>query len=128
MRKWISVSDFSGSDPDDRCYQLDRASGKIQFGDGIRGKIPPSDSNIQANYRVGGGLNGDNSLCISDIKYLEGILGIPSTQKGDILRARRLVNLHGMGALFSGPDFVEPVTHSITSIEYTTKFMLTRKG
>lgn len=126
-RKWSSVSDFSGSGPDDRCYTIDRVSGIIKFGDGKRGMIPPVDSIIRASYRVGIGANDQANLCKSDRTYLEELLGIPSTRYGDILQAGRLVNLRGLGSSFSGVYYVEPVTHTITSVDYRTKFNLTRK-
>lgn len=39
-------------------FRLDHESGEIFFGDGIRGKRPPLESKIQADYYYGGGKNG----------------------------------------------------------------------
>jgi hypothetical protein len=39
-------------------YTLDRESGEIRFGDGLRGKRPPLGSIIQASYDYGGGKRG----------------------------------------------------------------------
>ncbi|MCI0485449.1 MAG: putative baseplate assembly protein, partial [Blastocatellia bacterium] len=48
------------SEPDDRHYVIDRAGGRLVFGDGIRGKIPPAGTVILAKeYRAGGGLAGN---------------------------------------------------------------------
>lgn len=58
--RWEIVSDFSSSDGRSRHYLLDRTSGKIRFGDGIQGMIPPLGmNNIKASYRTGGGEAGN---------------------------------------------------------------------
>lgn len=58
---WIEQPNFFFSGPDDRHYMLDRASGRIVFGNGINGKLPTAgNSNIMAyQYRAGGGLAGN---------------------------------------------------------------------
>jgi predicted phage baseplate assembly protein len=58
---WIGQPNFYFSGPADRHYVLDRASGRIIFGDGINGMLPtPGNSNIKAYlYRAGGGLAGN---------------------------------------------------------------------
>jgi len=58
--RWDEVTDFSSSDGKSRHYLLDRTSGIIRFGDGIRGMIPPlGRNNIKASYRTGGGETGN---------------------------------------------------------------------
>lgn len=54
-----------------KVYVLDRESGEIRFGDGIRGMRPPQDSVIQAAYAYGGGI--------------QGMVGIGSINKGSRL-------------------------------------------
>ena len=58
---WIGQPNFYFSGPDDRHYVLDRASGLIQFGDGVNGMLPVAgNSNIMAyQYQAGGGLAGN---------------------------------------------------------------------
>jgi predicted phage baseplate assembly protein len=58
---WIGQPNFYFSGPTDRHYVLDRASGRIIFGDGVNGMLPtPGNSNIQAYvYQAGGGLAGN---------------------------------------------------------------------
>jgi len=58
---WKQVSDFYGSDAQDRHYVLDHLTGEARFGDGISGRIPPAGSgNIRmASYRTGGGVKGN---------------------------------------------------------------------
>jgi predicted phage baseplate assembly protein len=58
---WINQPNFYFSGPDDRHYVLDRASGRIIFGNGVNGMLPtPGNSNIMAwQYQAGGGLAGN---------------------------------------------------------------------
>jgi hypothetical protein len=58
---WIGQPNFYFSGPNDRHYVLDRASGRIVFGNGINGMLPtPGNSNIVAyQYQAGGGLAGN---------------------------------------------------------------------
>jgi len=58
----------TGSDGDPRVYTLDRMSGTIKFGDGLRGARPDSGAVIQARYDYGGGK--------------EGVVGIGAIKKG----------------------------------------------
>ena len=58
---WINQPNFYFSGPDDRHYVLDRASGRIIFGNGLNGMLPTvGNSNIMAyQYQAGGGLAGN---------------------------------------------------------------------
>ena len=58
---WTEVPDFFDSTAESRHYTLDRATGELQFGDGINGMIPPAgDDNIKAfSYQAGGGAQGN---------------------------------------------------------------------
>ncbi len=58
---WTEVPDFFDSTAESRHYTLDRATGELQFGDGINGMIPPAaDDNIKAfSYQAGGGSQGN---------------------------------------------------------------------
>jgi predicted phage baseplate assembly protein len=66
---WEEVADFDASKAIDRHYVIDLQTGDVQFGDGIRGRIPPDidspaaptvNSNICAEtYQVSGGLLGN---------------------------------------------------------------------
>ncbi|MCX6674680.1 MAG: contractile injection system protein, VgrG/Pvc8 family [Methanothrix sp.] len=47
---------------------------------------------------------------------------------GSILRAKRTVDVHGAGQLFSGTYFVESVLHSIDGSGYTQRFVLRRNA
>ena len=60
---WQETADFYTSAPNDRHYTLDHMSGRIQFGDGSRGLIPPiGQNNVRlARYRSGGGAQGNRA-------------------------------------------------------------------
>ena len=57
---WQQVNHFAASDANDRVYKLDAASGVVSFGDGLRGRRPPTGSRVRAvAYRFGGGTQGN---------------------------------------------------------------------
>ena len=58
--RWHEVDDFDDSTPKSRHYTIDKRLGIVRFGDGVRGMIPPPGAdNIRANYKFGGGKNGN---------------------------------------------------------------------
>jgi hypothetical protein len=59
--RWNETTVLFDAGPDDRVYVFDRASGELQFGDGVHGRIPPADvDNIRVfRYRTGGGAAGN---------------------------------------------------------------------
>jgi alpha-N-arabinofuranosidase len=50
---WMQVSDFSDSASDSLHYIFDAASGKITFGDGVHGAIPPMGQFVYVDYVSG---------------------------------------------------------------------------
>jgi hypothetical protein len=68
--RWQAVEDFFASTPKSRHYVIERANGRVMFGDGIRGMIPPAGrDNIIVSYNVGGGAKGNvSALEIIDMK------------------------------------------------------------
>ncbi len=56
---WQEVDDFDASKPEDNHYIIDRETGEITFGDGIRGRVPPPNEVIYITYRHGGGEQGN---------------------------------------------------------------------
>ncbi|MGB9927640.1 MAG: putative baseplate assembly protein [Methanosarcina sp.] len=58
---WSETRDFALSDSLSRHYMLDRTNGKITFGNGVRGMIPPRGKNniVARKYQSGGGKRGD---------------------------------------------------------------------
>lgn len=59
--RWKEVPEFFDSGQTKRHYRLDRATGEVQFGDGVHGRIlPAGGDNVRAfTYRAGGGANGN---------------------------------------------------------------------
>lgn len=59
---WLFVSHLIDSGPHDHVYTtfVDSSGNvSVEFGDGVNGLIPPPSSLILANYRVGGGVDGN---------------------------------------------------------------------
>lgn len=57
---WQSKRHLLFSAPDDRDYVVDRAQGRLLFGDATNGKVPPAGASIVARqYRTGGGSAGN---------------------------------------------------------------------
>ena len=58
--RWAGVADLLRSGPHDRHYTLERSRGRLQFGGGIAGKVPPAGADILARrYQSGGGRIGN---------------------------------------------------------------------
>lgn len=59
--RWHETRDFALSGPSGRHYTLDRLNGKIFFGDGKRGMLPPRGMNniVAREYKSGGGSKGN---------------------------------------------------------------------
>lgn len=59
--RWNAVKALFDCGPQDRCFEIDRATGSLRFGDGAHGSIPPAGvDNIRAfSYRTGGGALGN---------------------------------------------------------------------
>lgn len=59
--KWRRVSSMFDAGPKSRVYTIDYQTGRITFGDGRRGMIPPEGKNniVARTYRVGGGAAGN---------------------------------------------------------------------
>jgi hypothetical protein len=59
---WQEIESFAYSGPDDKNFTTTRDDNDIvtvYFGDNSQGKIPDQGANIRADYRVGGGSNGN---------------------------------------------------------------------
>lgn len=47
---WSRVTDLSLSGPGDKHYEVDWKTGRVSFGDGVRGAIPPASTQFQFDY------------------------------------------------------------------------------
>jgi predicted phage baseplate assembly protein len=89
--QWTEVPDPFGSGPDDTHYILNRSTGEVRFGDGIRGRIPVANpanpQNIRATtYRVGGGARG-NVGAGTVTSLLGGLQGIAANKIANLFPA-----------------------------------------
>lgn len=50
---WREVADLSTAGPDDPVYTLDRRTGRVGFGDGTHGRIPPAGQQVFGSYDSG---------------------------------------------------------------------------
>ena len=99
LHRWLHVESFNESNWNDRHYKVDRESGRILFGDGKNGSIPPTGAVILAGYRAES-------------------IGIPE------IRAGETIILTGLGEKFSQKYFITETTHQISSSEYETTFTI----
>ena len=76
--RWHERGDFFFSGPEDRHYVIDRVRGRLLFGSGTNGKIPPPGAAVLARrLRVGGGTAGN--VAARKISQLLGVVpGIES--------------------------------------------------
>ena len=86
---WQEVPDFYSSTESDRHYLLDRQTGKISFGDGQSGMIPPRGrNNIRLSfYRTGGGEQGNLvSQSVNQLKttvpYIDRVVNLEAAAGG----------------------------------------------
>jgi hypothetical protein len=49
---WTRIDDLATSGPADRVFQLDAYEGVILFGDGVRGEVPPANTEFALAYRT----------------------------------------------------------------------------
>lgn len=75
---------FSGLQ--DRHYVLDHANGRLVFGDGTRGKVPPAgnDGIVARSYRVGGGVAGNVAAgAISELMSAVAVQSVANPRPGE---------------------------------------------
>lgn len=115
--RWQPVEDFLASTSKDRHYEINRTTGEIKFGDGLRGLIPPAGSdNIKASYRVGGGKKGnvaafEISTLKSSIPYVEKVSNPePAVGGSDIEKVK--------GVLKRGPYLIKHRNRAVTEEDF----------
>lgn len=78
--RWAATDDLAEAGAADRLYSIDRTFGQVQFGDGVRGMVPPiGKDNIVATYRAGGGSRGNVAAGListlrTTIPFVDGVL------------------------------------------------------
>jgi uncharacterized phage protein gp47/JayE len=123
---WDEQPNFFDSGPQDRDFVLDHASGRLFFGNGNAGKIPPAGAAIQAAmFRSGGGIAGN--VAATTIKQLLGaVSGVQSVSNpraaeggadGETLEEfalRAPQGLRNRGSAISLPDY-ENLAHEASA-------------
>jgi hypothetical protein len=115
--KWDPKPHLHFSTPDDRHYMIDRARGRIIFGDGEHGRIPPLGAELNARrYLTGGGAvgnvkAGDINQLLSGAAAVQSVFNPISAQGGsdveniDILRTRGPRTLRYRNRAITASDF-----------------------
>ncbi|MCG5212174.1 putative baseplate assembly protein [Streptosporangium sp. KLBMP 9127] len=114
--RWTGHEHLTGSGPNDRHYALERSRGRLRFGDGTHGRVPPAGAAILARrYQTGGG--GSGNVPAGAISQLHGAFGgvervanpVPAEGGADAetlraLRARGPATLRHRGRALSAAD------------------------
>lgn len=127
--RWIEVPDFYNSTPMSRHYQLNRFSGEIVFGDGIKGKIPDAghDNIIASSYAFGGGtkgniLKGEIREIRNNLPLIKDVMNIENGKGGGDAETIQKITLRGPSSVSSGiraagvTDFESAVQNTSTNI------------
>ncbi|HOW46966.1 MAG TPA: putative baseplate assembly protein [Rubrivivax sp.] len=87
--RWEHVGDLAEADAQARVFTLDRVSGRIEFGDAMRGRIPPPGANNLRlhRYHVGGGRRGNRparavSQLRTTVPYIEAVANFEPSAGG----------------------------------------------
>lgn len=76
--RWQPREDFHLSGPADRHYVLERSRGRLFFGDGAHGRVPPPGATVLARtYRTGGGSRGN--VAVGTVTQV--LTGVPGLEK-----------------------------------------------
>jgi hypothetical protein len=103
VQRWQAIEELFESDKNGRHYTVDKASGKIKFGNGERGRIPPSGSAVIAVYRKKAAAPG-------------------------IIEGKKIV-LRGIGSKPNREYYVETETHQTSSgYKFTLNFDRKQEG
>jgi len=59
LNAWKRCDRLSDTGPGERVFELDAAKGRITFGNGVNGRVPPSTAQVLAGYAVSDGESGN---------------------------------------------------------------------
>ncbi|MFI0820878.1 putative baseplate assembly protein [Streptomyces sp. NPDC021098] len=85
-QEWQPVPDFTFGAPADRVFVLDRAEGALVFGDGLTGRVPRPDPDVQVAYVTGGGSDGNGGMTAN---------WLPAQDLAEAVSAANLVRAEG---------------------------------
>jgi uncharacterized phage protein gp47/JayE len=116
---WESHDQLYFSGPGDRHYAIDRAAGRLSFGDGVTGRVPPAGAAILVReMQVGGGSKGN--VAVRTITQLLGV--VPGVQAVFNPRAAEggADGEQGPAALDRGPRTIRHRGRAIEPADYET--------
>ncbi|APR88332.1 hypothetical protein A7982_13681 [Minicystis rosea] len=127
--RWHEVTDFYASGPRDRHYRIDRDTGLVRFGDGLRGMVPPKGvQNVWCFfYQSGGGAQGNraagtitqlmNGLAsIAGVTNHEAASGGADAQTLDQLKALGPTFLRNRGRAIAAQDYEDLALEASASV------------
>ncbi len=76
--RWTEIADLADAEARDRVYELEEASGRITFGDGLHGRVPPigRDMLLAVRYRRGGGAAANRIAAGSEMNLITPLPGV----------------------------------------------------
>jgi predicted phage baseplate assembly protein len=123
---WKEVDDLNASGPDDRVYELDSATGELQFGDGIHGaNLPRGFRNVVAErYQLATGSAGAVDAeqitgLVSSAPFLVGVSNpLPASGGRDEDSLQQ--------TLLSGPEKIRARDRAVTTADYELMALLAK--
>jgi uncharacterized phage protein gp47/JayE len=112
---WQEVLSFHNSGKDDRVYQVDRATGTINFGLGASGATPPAGREVRAWYRSGGG-RGGNVVAGALTMLAQRIVGVNVSNNAPAVGGEDLESLDDLVA--RGRDAVRSLRTAVTRRDF----------
>jgi hypothetical protein len=132
--RWESKMHLLSSGPEDRHYAVNRANGRIFFGDGERGKIPPINGDISVwEYLTGGGKAG-NVAANSITQLLVGVPGVQAvfnllpaeggaeTETAEKVKSRGPLTLRHRGRAMTARDYEVMVRDASSEVAWVRVF------
>ena len=84
-RAWNRVRDLVDAEPEDESYVLDEEAGRVRFGNGVNGRIPPAGARVRhQGFRV---TQGDAGNATAGLRWQ--VTGIESTSKDGVYGVNR---------------------------------------
>ncbi len=123
--RWEGRPNFAASGPADRHYVVDRIRGRLYFGDGKAGRVPPAlPNNVRATYQAGGGRKGNVGarqvrVVLGSVPGAQQVLNpVPAAGGADGEFAAGTDGDPTASILARGPQFVRHRGRAVTAADY----------
>ena len=111
---WTAAGDLDASRPEDRHYLMELETGKITFGDGVNGMLPPAGRKLKFSYRTGGGPAGNVSAGMINLVY-----GLPGVNVNNLFPASGGKEAEAAGAVWPRLHReLSEVTRGVTAADF----------